>query len=633
MSEIKITRMEFGGILSYADRSVINFTENPVTQLVGENGAGKSSIATILEECLYNKNSRGIKKEALFNWNSDKKEYFITVEFWKDAVHYKVQKVVKSTAKLILLEQDTDISGHTATQTYKLLEEIIGCDFNTFTKLIYQSVGSSLDFLKSTDANRKQFLTSLLSQDKYKAISEEIKADAKDIKSALDKESGKLQAIQKVITSSSNVGQDMPILVYPSFEITEEEILERISGLKVKVALADEVEAKIAKRNSHNSNVDKKRKDLDSKVQAAENSFKPFENLPCAPDDKSVELQSVTRELAVVSAEATTVKTRYKSFKAQAEVCNCPTCGKPMDVSEAQHAASIAAKEYQPLFEKKKTLEEKLEELKAEQLQYTKYSSSKKAYDTAVSNLQEFISSALSQKDETVYESTDVSDLKNQIAEMQVQIRQQKMEVEKVTLHNESARVHNAKHQAMQEQLSKATSELNVVEANVHKLQDELSDLEVLEKAFKDLVAYKLEYSVKAFEELINEYLSILTSGKFALGFELDATKLLVVIYNDGIRTTMESCSTGQQHRIQLSTLLAIRKLMSAISKVNINLLFLDEVISFLDGKGMNTLIELLLEEHELNSFLVSHGMQHPLTSIIEVLSDKEGHSELRKSK
>lgn len=632
MSEIKITRMEFGGILSYADRSVINFTENPVTQLVGENGAGKSSIATILEECLYNKNSRGIKKEALFNWNSDKKEYFITVEFWKDAVHYKVQKVVKSTAKLTLLEQDTDISGHTATQTYKLLEEIIGCDFNTFTKLIYQSVGSSLDFLKSTDANRKQFLTSLLSQDKYKAISEKIKADAKDIKSALDKESGKLQAIQKVITSSSNVGQDMPILAYPSFEITEEEILERISGLKVQVALADEVEAKIAKRNSHNSNVDKKRKDLDSKVQAAEKSFEPFKNLPCAPDDKSVELQSVTRELAIVSAEAATVKTRYKSFKAQAEVCNCPTCGKPMDVSEAQHAASIAAKEYQPLFERKKTLEEKLEELKAEQLQYTKYSNSKKAYNDAISNLQEFISSALSQKDETVYESTDVSDLKNQISEMQVQIRQQKIEVEKVTLHNESARVHNAKRQAMQEQLNKATSELNVVETNVHKLQDELSDLEVLEKAFKDLVAYKLEYSVKAFEELINEYLSILTSGKFALGFELDATKLLVVIYNDGIRTTMESCSTGQQHRIQLSTLLAIRKLMSAISKVNINLLFLDEVISFLDTKGMNTLIELLLEEHELNSFLVSHGMTHPLTHVLQVVGDSEGNSTIKEN-
>lgn len=234
--------------------------------------------------------------------------------------------------------------------------------------------------------------------------------------------------------------------------------------------------------------------------------------------------------------------------------------------------------------------------------------------------------------DTNVYEIIDVSDARAEINRLQVQIRQQKVEIERITEHNMSAAVHNAKIQALQEQLDKANKDLSVIGSKIASLQNDLFDLEVLEKAFKDLVAYKLEYSVKAFEELINEYLSILTSGKFALGFELDATKLLVVIYNDGVRTTIESCSTGQQHRIQLSTLLAIRKLMSAISKVNINLLFLDEVISFLDTKGMNTLIELLLEEHELNSFLVSHGMTHPLTHVLNVVGDSEGNSMIKEN-
>ncbi|MFP9035607.1 hypothetical protein, partial [Enterococcus faecalis] len=126
-------------------------------------------------------------------------------------------------------------------------------------------------------------------------------------------------------------------------------------------------------------------------------------------------------------------------------------------------------------------------------------------------------------------------------------------------------------------------------------------------------------HSVKVFEELINKYLSIMTGGKFALGFELDETKLQVVIFNDGNRTSMENCSTGQQSRINLATLLAIRMLLTSISKVNINLLFLDEVISFIDTKGLDTLVELLNEEESLNSIIVSHGHTHPLAHKITV--------------
>ncbi|WWS24575.1 hypothetical protein vBKpnAMK4_00382 [Klebsiella phage vB_Kpn_AM_K4] len=126
---------------------------------------------------------------------------------------------------------------------------------------------------------------------------------------------------------------------------------------------------------------------------------------------------------------------------------------------------------------------------------------------------------------------------------------------------------------------------------------------------------------------MINHYLSIMTSGKFALGFELDETKLQVVIYNDGNRTSMVNCSTGQQSRINISTLLAIRMLLSTISKVNINLLFLDEVVSYIDPDGINTLVELLQEEDQLNSIIVSHGHTHPYAHKIEVKQDEAGLS------
>ena len=42
--------------MSYGKDIVIHFDKNPVTQLIGGNGLGKSTIATVIEELFYNKN-------------------------------------------------------------------------------------------------------------------------------------------------------------------------------------------------------------------------------------------------------------------------------------------------------------------------------------------------------------------------------------------------------------------------------------------------------------------------------------------------------------------------------------------------------------------------------------------------
>lgn len=615
MSNVKIKAMEFSNILSYGDNNVINFDADRVTQLVGKNGAGKSSIATILEEGLYNKNSRGIKKDALFNWNSSDKSYKITINFTKDEDEYLVIKKVKSTAKVELYKNGEDISGHTATQTYKLIEDIIGCDFATFTKLVYQSIGSSLDFLRTTDANRKAFLTALFSHEIYKEISEDVKKDAKVIKTDLDKEQGKLSAIESTIARANSGNSEIQAHIdVPEFDETP--LREKITEARVKAALASETRTKINKLIN-----------LDKDVQAAKKSLEPFENSP-APTDVSQELSQVTRDLTVVTAESDKVKKRYQSFKKQSEVCACPTCGKPMDISDAVAAAEIAKAEYAPLFDKRTSLEESVKELRQQDKLYKNYIKATTTFDRAMLAKSNFLEEVgdLNVTEEVQSIITESEGIVNKLTK---DISRMKSEVALAIDHNNSVDVSNAKIIAMREQLELATKDLDVVQANVDSLSEQLSNLEILASSFKDLVGYKLEHSVKVFEDLINHYLSIITNGKFALGFELDATKLLVVIFNDGTKTSMESCSTGQQHRIQLATLLAIRSLMSAISKVNINVLFLDEVISFIDTQGINTLVELLTEEHGLNSYLVSHGHTHPLAKIVTVEQDEQGNSRL----
>jgi len=62
---------------------------------------------------------------------------------------------------------------------------------------------------------------------------------------------------------------------------------------------------------------------------------------------------------------------------------------------------------------------------------------------------------------------------------------------------------------------------------------------------------------------------------------------------------------------------------MTLISKVSINILFLDEVISVLDVESRENLIDILVKEQNLNSVVVSHGFEHPLADTVSIV--KEG--------
>ena len=92
---------------------------------------GKSSIPLIIEEILYNKNSKGIKKADIPNRYINN-GYSIFLSFEKDGSSYEIHVDRKSSIKVKLERDGEDISSHTATNTYKTIQEILGIDFKTF---------------------------------------------------------------------------------------------------------------------------------------------------------------------------------------------------------------------------------------------------------------------------------------------------------------------------------------------------------------------------------------------------------------------------------------------------------------------------------------------------------------------
>ena len=174
----------------------------------------------------------------------------------------------------------------------------------------------------------------------------------------------------------------------------------------------------------------------------------------------------------------------------------------------------------------------------------------------------------------------------------------------------------------IKEQTQSFTQQLDSINSTLQVEAERQSHLEILKKAFSTngLVAYKIENLVKELEELTNNYLSELSDGRFTLGFVVSNDKLNVEITDNAQVVDILSLSSGELARVNTSTLLAIRKLMSSISNSKINVLFLDEVINVLDDQGKEKLVEVLLAEEDLNTYLVSHGWTHPLLEKIEVV-------------
>ena len=131
---IILKELKFSNMFSYGGNNKISFNKNRITQLTAPNGSGKSSIALILQEVLYNKNIKGIKKGDILNRHSTSKNWGASLSFSSLNKEYVVEiKRTGATTKVKFLENETDLSEHKVLDTYKKINEIIGLDFEVFS--------------------------------------------------------------------------------------------------------------------------------------------------------------------------------------------------------------------------------------------------------------------------------------------------------------------------------------------------------------------------------------------------------------------------------------------------------------------------------------------------------------------
>ena len=95
---IILQKLKWDNCFSYGTANEIDLSESTLTQLVGTNGVGKSSIPLILEEVLFNKNSKNVKKADIANRYVNK-GYDISLDFSVDSDSYCISVSRRSTLK------------------------------------------------------------------------------------------------------------------------------------------------------------------------------------------------------------------------------------------------------------------------------------------------------------------------------------------------------------------------------------------------------------------------------------------------------------------------------------------------------------------------------------------------------
>ena len=193
----------------------INLNEAPTTLVVGNNGAGKSTMLDALCFGLFSKPFRNIKKDQLIN-TINEKECIVEVDFIIGKKQYKIIRGIKPNlfeiwCDDIMLNQDASVRDY-----QKHLEQhILKLNFRSFTQVVILGNASFVPFMQLRAKHRRQVVEEILDIEIFSKLNlmfrEKAKTQDETIKQAdfnyqlLD---GKIETQQKHIDDISNTNKD-----------------------------------------------------------------------------------------------------------------------------------------------------------------------------------------------------------------------------------------------------------------------------------------------------------------------------------------------------------------------------------------------------------------------------------------
>ena len=528
-----------------------SFTEIPLNQtnntlIVGQNGAGKSSVLDALCFSLFNKPFRKINKNQLIN-SINEKDCVTEVEFVLNGVEYKVIRGMKPNIFEIYLNGNKLNEDASAVDQQKMLEQnILKLNYKSFTQIVILGSASFVPFMQLPSAHRREVIEDLLDIKIFSAMSEIIKSKSKEFRERIRTLEIKKEGAADKILMQSNFIRDLEEKGQQQIKNKENKIQELISE------------------------VDTWQFDVENLLKLSEQKLSDVEQFSTASDA----IKKLGNYKATMLNRKNTFEEENKFFEENAQ---CPTC--------TQHIEED--------FRLKKVIEIK---------------ESVQKISDGIFEIEEAIAKEEERENNFICLEKEINKIQNNISQNNIRIsnanKQQKElqnEIEEI-LHNlENRNSETIKLKEYKEKLRDILSELDEIKDN----GDYYSQLGYLLKddGVKSNIIRKY---LPLINQQVNKYLELMD---FYINFSLDEEfneKIQTPIHES---FSYSSFSEGEKMRIDLALLFTWREIAKMKNSVVTNLLIMDEVFdSSLDGLGTDEFMKIIkFIVKDANIFIISH--------------------------
>tara|TARA_Y100000994_G_scaffold237620_1_gene229395 strand:+ start:9774 stop:11483 length:1710 start_codon:yes stop_codon:yes gene_type:complete len=524
----------------------INLDKDQTTLIIGNNGAGKSTILDALCFSLFGKSFRKINKPQLVN-STNEKDCVVEIEFKIGNTDWKVRRGIKP-ALFEIYRNDTKLDqSASANDQQKWFEQtVLKMNYKSFTQIVILGSSNFVPFMQLSSANRREVIEDLL-----------------DI---------------KIFTSMNNLIKDKirqskeDVRVY---QLKKDSLADKV---KMQENFIDELENR-AKRNI----VDKEGKIgqllIEENNWMGENEEKNRE-LVCL--QKKIENYSgATEKLRTlgnlkgkISNKVSTITKEHKFF---AEHTVCPTCNQDIEETFRINRIDDAQSKAKELQSGYIQLEEAIKEEEERERHFT--------------NLSKEITSL----------THGISQNNIKITGCQRQIRDLESEIQRITdqLANRTAE---------NEKLESFKQKLNTTYEELAQRRDTISHYDFAYGLLKDggVKSQIIKKYLPLINQQVNRYLQMMD---FYINFTLDEEFNETVqspIHED---FSYSSFSEGEKQRIDLALLFTWREVAKFKNSTSTNLLIMDEVFdSSLDGFGTEEFLKIIRYViQDSNIFVISH--------------------------
>ncbi len=524
----------------------VNLNDHNKTLIVGENGAGKSTILDALCFGLFNKPFRKINKPQLVN-SINLADCRVEIEFTIGKVDWKINRGMKPTVFEIYKNGiQLDQSASAADQQKWFEQNVLKLNYKSFTQIVVLGSSTFVPFMQLPAAGRREVIEDILDIRIFSTMNTILKERVKENKEAVSEIDYAISILKEKVDVQRRFIDDLKKQGENNVVLWEEEITK--------------LEREIA---SSHLELERYMRDIDTMTQQMNEFPNPQKELDKL-NEFHINFRSKIRDI-----------TSSIKFLTSNDVC--PTCNQ--DITEEFKNHNITSGK-----EKISKLESALEDIDSKEKSLNDSLHQRNSIQKEITQVQNKINNCFS----------TINWKKNKVTETEHQIESLKSNTDNVDREREKMKtlIEQGKGQELQRrQIAKRSTELKIV-------ADILKDGGV-----KSTIIRKY---LPVMNTLINKHLQEL---EFYVNFNLDDTFNETIKSRFRDEFSYASFSEGEKMRIDLALLFTWREVAKLKNSVNTNILILDEIFdSSLDSNGTADFINILKTVTEGNNvFVISH--------------------------